>query len=218
MSLSGRILRTPSKIAMLFTRSAPFGLFSLVYFQNNKCELVKLHREIAFSFRGRIPAPLWFLFQCMWMYRWRWFSADSAIKDAVDRFGAAVEAKEGISIGSQIGTVKAISKRYCIPPEYIYRYNIYRSPESALDFIYPSEAHQLHRLQNGLRTGSSHIAIQDKLKFSTQGRKVGLPVIPTIKVISKSQEPTLASLNLSTDEGLFIKSRLVWRVMGAFSF
>lgn len=210
-----RIIR--AKCVSLFQTKTPSGLFSLRFFIPFGDERNRLHRQIGFVDRGWIPVPFWLVLQLYLALRWRWRFSAPATDLSIKRFGHSIQSTEGIPITSLRRTVISLSRRYCIPPDQIFRFGLYRNPEAALNYIFLREVKPLHQLKNGKLTGHDHIVLQDKLKFARRCELVGLPSVPTLQLLSRERGNTLSSIDTSIDNRLFLKSRSGFRGIGAFS-
>ena len=195
----------------------PYGLLSSGILMWRKDGRNNFHRKVLFSQRGRLPWMIWLLSQWFLAVRWRWFFAAQATDNALSRYGAVIAAQEGLSIEDQRRSILKLSKRYCIHPQSIYRFRLYRDPKTALNFVFPREVKPLHRLRNTKCGEDDKSVMQDKFKFSQRCTSAGLPSVPTMQSLKKGKSIASAEIRFGGHSGVFLKSRSGFRGLGAFS-
>ena len=164
-----------------------------------------------------VPLVFWYLIQMILAMRWRWSFATIETEKLIKAHGKHIASTEGLPIQEQRDLVLKLSRRYCIHPFSIYQFRLYRDPNGALDYIFPHEAVQLHRLKNGPIRTPDHSALQDKLEFSTRAKKVGLPSVDTVHLLEQHQNVNPFELEIADQEAVFLKTRTGYRGKGAFS-
>lgn len=202
----------------LWQRRLPHGLITWRYLQPDVDPRLRLHRHFWWNSKQGWPRPIWLTVEGWFWLRWVFWYGWRASWRAVRRFGFEVRADQGISLTRQAWITLRLALGYCIPPRYVYFFQLYRTPGSALDYVYDHELSAYHTWRSaplGLKSESLH-CIQDKVALAERLKAVDVPVVTTHGVIA-----ACSALSLDTALGdrsqAFCKMRSGKRGRGAFS-
>ncbi len=207
------------KLTYFLHRALPHGLLGWRYFFSGADQRILLHRQIWWQAGKRWPRVLWLFFELWLVLRWRAFHALPACWRVLRRFGATVRKNEGISLKWQAALVLDLAFTWGIPPYQVYQFGLYRQPERALDYIYDHEVPAFQQWRNRARggTGAGMKMIQDKQVLAEKLGGLGIPVVDSWRVVSRTDAPPALASLLAPDAQVFCKTRSGNRGIGAFS-
>jgi len=168
-------------------QTIPHGMVHWRYFLPGQPRLVRTHRHFWRTGMSRIPGPLaWGLEFWLWL-RWVSWGAWRATWHCVSRNGAIVASREGHSRTWQARRVLELSLAYCISPQDIYRFRLYRDPSRVWEYVYIHETGAFHRWRGRSRDErpASLTLLQNKQRLSERLQDLGLPVARTLTVVPR---------------------------------
>lgn len=201
----------------LFVRRLPHGLISWRYLFSQNLS-IKFHRAIWWSSKGGWPRPLWIVLQLWLWLLWIGFRAWWSTWLVLRRLGPEVKAKEGLSIFRQARIALVLALGWCIPPAAVYRFRLYRQPQTALQFVFDHETQGFHRYNSqhlGLSSRSLRL-LQDKTEQTTYLVAHGIPFAQILATVPRGGIQGLECW-LQPDIPLFLKTRSGSRAEGAFT-
>lgn len=200
-----------------FIRRLPHGLISWRYLYSQNAS-VKSHRAIWWSNKGAWPRPLWIILQLwlwlLWVGLRAWWSTCLVLRNQ----GPEVRAKEGLSLFKQARIILKLALGWCIPPAAVYRFRLYRQPQTALQFVFDHETQGFHRYNSqhlGLSSRSLRL-LQDKTEQTTYLVAHGIPFAQILATVPRGGIQGLECW-LQPDIPLFLKTRGGSRAEGAFT-
>ncbi|MDM4769037.1 sugar-transfer associated ATP-grasp domain-containing protein [Solimonas sp. SE-A11] len=205
------------------SRGLPHGLLGPALFWPDGDERRALHRRLWWQAPRRLPRPLWLLGEFWLWLRWAAYHVWRQGWTVLRRAGPQVRAEEHISLPRQAGRLLVLGLGWGIPPADVYRFQLYRRPAAAADYIYDHELAAYHRWRSpGPSAGAARQRLQDKLAAAAALAARGVPVAQTLDCVTRHSAGTLAS-RLGTGACWFCKTRsghagrgafTVWRVEG----
>ena len=199
-------------------RRLPHGLFSLRYLLPSTDERVKRHRLLWLMSRGHQPWTLWLMLESWLWLKWLSYGAWRSTWLAVRHYGPALQQSTGLSCYQQTRHVLALALGWCVPAAYWYRYHLYRSPDTALDYIYDHETSSYHRWCSrhlGF-TSESLSLLQDKWRLTYVLAERGIPMAPILAKVPRHATTPLSPWLLQQPH-LFCKMRSGHQGIAAFS-
>ena len=198
----------------------PHGIVCWRYLLPHPAAKVHIHRRLWILSRpSRIPLALFFLIEAVLWLRWVLFAGWRATFRAVRHRGEAIREQEGLSSVSQMMRILSLSLGYCIRPVDIYAFGLYKtkSKHDIWNYIFAQEQLAFHSWRNAkLNTNGKSLSIlQDKHETSTLLAARGIPMAPTLKVISRGAAFDITSC-LQSHSRLFCKPRHGSRSRDAF--
>jgi hypothetical protein len=206
---------------IMFFAEIPMGLMSWRYLLPSQDNRLKLHRHFWWHSAWRLAGPLGILLQA-WLYsRWLLGSGWYRCFQVTKRLAPEITQREGITFKSQLIITLKLCLGYCIHPRDVYRFELYKHPEQALDYIYDRETQSFHTWQSlalGTSPQKSLEVIQDKIALENQLRELNIPVVNTVQfVTAKKKTPLLSLMHRIHQDKLFCKTRSGNQGLGAFA-
>lgn len=196
-------------------RNIPHGLVHWRYFLPGQSKAICIHRTLWVTSMPRLPRSLYFLLEAGLWVKWVLWGAWRGSFRCVSRWGKRVREKEGIPILRQAIVVLRLALGYCLPPSWIYCFQLYREPQRVWEYVYEHEIQTFHRLRGralGERRESLEL-LQDKLALSEKMQAMELPVAETLALVSKGGKFDFSKWS---ERKLFCKTRHGSRAEGAF--
>jgi hypothetical protein len=187
----------------------PHGVVSWRYLLPHPPMKVRIHRRLWLLGRpAQIPIVLFFIIEAALWLRWVLFAGWRASFRAVRYRGEAVSKMEGISKALQIRRMLTISLGCCIRPADIYAFGLHgiKSDEDIWTYIFAQEQIAFHAWRNAKlkNNGKSLASLQDKHETSLLLAAKGIPMAPTLKVVSRGTAFDIATC-LQSHPRLFCK-------------
>ena len=202
----------------LWQRRRPHGLITWRYLLPGTDPRIRLHRYFWWHSGGRWPRAMWFVVESWLWLRWVFWYGWRASWRVVRRFGSEVRAEQGISLKRQAWITLRLALGYCVLPGDVYRFRLYRTPGSVLDYVYDHEASAYHTWRSaplGLKPESLQ-CIQDKVTLAERLKAVDVPVVATRQIIAAGSALSLDAV-LGNWTQAFCKTRSGNQGRGAFA-
>ncbi|MCL2906278.1 sugar-transfer associated ATP-grasp domain-containing protein [Shewanella fodinae] len=206
-----------NRLKRLSMRRHPHGLLSWRYLLPQLASPLMQHRAYWWHSCGTRSRLLWGLWQLYLWLRWLAFSSWRASYRTVQLHGPHVKKQHNMSQWQQFWRVQALALRWCIPPAAAYRFQLYRYPERALEYVYDIEAGAYHRLQSealGLTKKSLQL-LQDKQRLAEKLTPLGITIVDGYPVEFRSTNKLIDTL--AGDGKFFVKTRSGNQGIGAFA-
>lgn len=203
---------------LIFLNSRPSGLVSWRYLLPISDRRMRLHRTFWWTASTRLFGILGLIIQLWLFLRWMLWSGWRNSWRTVRQLGPEIAVKEQIPVSRQLFITLKLSLGWCITPFEVYRFELYKQPEKALDYVYDRETHAYHawRNQNKEKTTDSLELLQDKSALENRLRDRGIPVVISVQSIAQDCSLPLARLIGQLDR-VFCKTRSGNQGLGAFA-
>ena len=231
----------------LLQRRLPHGLLGWRYLWPGRDGHIRIHRRLWWDNGAHWPRPLWLLVQTWLWLRWVGWFAWHATWRAVRRLGPELAERDGLPLSRQAWRVLRLALGWCIPPGDSYGFGLVNQPARALDYVYDQELPAYHRwrsrrVRNAYPTPRSAAGapgvtftvkpnqgpsaeasarLQDKIALAAELTALGIPLVPTLAVVSPSDPALTLTARLAalqpSPPRLFCKMRSGNRGRGAFT-
>jgi hypothetical protein len=170
-------------------RALPHGIITWRYLLPHPPRKIRIHRQLWLLARPpRVPLALFFLIEFSLWLRWVVFAGPRRSWRVVQRRGAEIRKREGISKVLQMKRVFFMTLCHCIPPAEIYAFGLYRSEaKTALwNYIFTHELPAFHRWRSAPlgESQASVLLLQDKFRLTHFLDARGIPMAPVLALLS----------------------------------
>ena len=151
------------------------------YFLPAQSAAIRLHRQLWWHSRYKLPGLLWLPMELVRWTCWRLWAARRLVSKAVASNGLEVAERFGISTDMQRQQLAFWANAWCIDPYTAYNWQLFRPNADGLAIIYENQTSAFHALQNR-KTGATkadHRLLGDKIKLAEKLSTLCIPMVET---------------------------------------
>lgn len=168
------------------------------YFLPAQSAAIRLHRQLWWHSRYKLPGLLWLPLELLrWAY-WRLWVTRRLVSKAVAINGADVAERFGVHIDDQVRQLKFWANTWCIDPYSAYNWQLFRPNANGLAIIYENQTSAFHAMQNR-KTGATkadHRLLGDKIKLAEKLSALSIPMVATTIISNGDWHDVLSALRL----------------------